>query len=61
MQVVVMSFQGRLLTRVCRQLKLQVQPCGKERIWVSVFVRDERWRRAGGGRWQVEVDDGFWS
>lgn len=61
MQVGVTSFQGRSVERACRQLKLQVQPRGEEMIWVSVFVRDGRWRRAGGGRWQVEVDDGFWS
>lgn len=40
MQVAVTSFQGWSFTRACRQLKLQVQQCGEEMIWVSVFVRD---------------------
>lgn len=50
MQVAVTSFQGRSLTRACRQLKLQVQLCKEKMIWVSVFIRDGRWKGEGGQR-----------
>lgn len=45
MQVGVTSFQGRSVDHACGQLKLQVQPRGEEMIWVSVSVKDGRWRR----------------
>lgn len=62
MQVAVTSFQGRSITHACsRQLKLQVALQREGMVWVSVVVRDGRWGRAGGGRCQVEVVDGFWS